>query len=49
MVETYCNVNYQDKTVRVKLHVSSGRIADGTIRLDSVDGTPDQLVVQAQG
>lgn len=37
------------KPVRVKLHVSLGRIADGTIGLVAVDGAPAHLVVQAQG
>lgn len=39
----------QVKPVRVKLHVGSGRLADGTIGLESADGAPNQLVVQAKG
>jgi len=40
----------QGKPVRVKLHVSSGRLADGTIGLEGlVDGEVAQLVVQAEG
>lgn len=42
-------IHVQDKPVRVKLHVSTGRIVDGTIGLESIDGAPAQLVVQAQG
>ncbi|CAM9673356.1 unnamed protein product, partial [Hapterophycus canaliculatus] len=41
----------QEKPVRVKLHVSAGRVADGTISLDTDprEGGPAQLVVQAHG
>lgn len=41
----------QEKPVRVKLHVSTGRVADGTITLDAnpEEGGPAQLVVQAHG
>ncbi|CAN0390668.1 unnamed protein product [Pylaiella littoralis] len=39
----------KEKPVRVKLHVSSGRIADGNIGLEAVEGGGTQLVVQAHG
>ncbi|CAM9101452.1 unnamed protein product, partial [Scytosiphon promiscuus] len=41
----------EEKPVRVKLHVSTGRVADGTITLDTdpLKGGPAKIVVQAQG
>ncbi|CAB1121578.1 unnamed protein product [Ectocarpus sp. CCAP 1310/34] len=38
-----------DKPVRVKLHVSSGKVADGNIGLEKLPGGDMQIVVQAHG